>query len=986
MKKLLLVFGLLIISYPSFSIEGKNSTYNDSLELLLNEHKETDIKRVTLLNHLAYNLIYTEAERSYELSREALELSEILDYDLGKAHSLWLLGYYYSYKQNHEKTISYYTDAIELYEKIGHQQGLADSYNNLGAVYQTRGYYQQALENFFKSLSFYERQGKAKGMAAAYNNIGLMYHYFGDIPRTIQYYQKSLEINIQQNDKSGQALVYNNIGTIYEENKDYSTAKDHFLKSLQLYEEINDSIGILLGKLNMGSIYTELGDFDRALELFNKGIKMSIGLGARSYEGWYYLELARFYEVKNQSLEKHTYSQKAFDIGSEISEAELIAESSLLLSNSFAETEDYKQAYEYHMLYKSFHDSLIDIDNIRRGIGQEYEYHHERELELTRIEQQMRDTMLQAEIKRQTSIRNTLLVAFLVVVILLIVIYRSYRKNMEANKALEYQKGEIEEKRTVLETQNKEILKTNEELNTLKQHLEKQNSLIQEGKDKFDAVLTAIPDMMFVQNKEGVFLDYFSSRNELLLLSPDEIIGKSMYDILSPHTVEKIQKAFENARVNKSVEPVEYSVDLPLGEKFFEARIVHFESDKYLSIVRDISEKKLAEKEQGIKEELRKKIVLAEESLRFKKNFLANMSHEIRTPLSGVLGMAEILTKTHLDEQQVDYVSTIMQSGENLREIINMVLDYSKIEAGKLNLKKTPFEFKNIPEDAEKLFKSICKKPIVFNQTIDPEIPAFIEADKFRITQVVSNLISNAVKFTEKGSIGFLAEKTTRESDSGQIEIKITISDTGIGIAEEAIYKLFQPFSQIEDIDTRPFEGTGLGLAICREIVEMHGGRVGVDSKPDKGSSFWFTFLATEAEDNPIEHKEKIKLPAEKKGNLRILLVEDKMVNQKVISLTLKALGHQITVAEHGQKAIDVFHPEAFDLVMMDIQMPVMDGITATTMLREKYSKLPPIIGLSANAFEGDREKYMEQGLDEYLTKPLKKEEFKEVVEKFFSH
>ncbi len=986
MIKLLLVFGFLIITYPSFSIQGNTISYSDSLELLLEEHKEPDVRKVSLLNQLAYSLIDTEAEKAYELAGEALKLSETLEYDQGKAYSHWLLGYYYSFKENYEKTVSNYTDAIEYFEKISDQQGLANSYNNLGGVYQTRGYYQLALEQYFKTLSIYEKLGEEEGMAVAYNNIGLIYHYFGDLPRTKEYYQKSLEISVQLNDKSGQALIYNNLGTIYQENEEYHIAKDHYMKSLQLYEEVNDSLGILLGKLNVGSIHTAMGEFDQALDLLSNGLEMSIGLDARSYEGWFYLEYARLYQAKNQSHEMLLYSQKAYDVGSEISDAELIAESSWLLSNNFAETEDYKQAYEYHMIYKSYNDSLIDVETIRRGIGQEYEYRHERELELTRIEQQMRDVMLQSEIKRQTSIRNILLVAFLVVIILLIVIYRSYRKNKEANKALEHQKGEIEEKRTILEIQNKEILQTNEELNALKQHLEEQNSKIKESKDKFDAVLTAIPDLMFVQNKEGVFLDYFANRNENLLLPPDEIIGKSMHDIYSPHTVKKFQKAFDNSRENKSVELVEYALDLPLGEKFFEARIVHFEGDKYLSIVRDISDRKLAEREQEIKEGLHKKVLLAEESLRFKKNFLANMSHEIRTPLSGILGMAEILSNTPLDESQTDHVNTIVQSGENLREIINMVLDYSKIEAGKLNLKRKPFKFRNIPGNAEKLFNSICKKPIVFSQTIDSELPAFIEADKLRITQVVSNLISNAVKFTEKGRIEFLAEQISKDSVSGQIEIKITISDTGKGIAKEAIDKLFQPFSQIEDIDTRNFEGTGLGLAICREIVELHGGRIGVDSTLSQGSSFWFTFLANVSAVDPNKQKEKIKLPAEKKGNLRILLVEDKKVNQKVITLTLKALGHQVTIAEHGQKAIEIFHPEKFDLVMMDIQMPVMDGITATTILREKYTKLPPIVGLSANAFEGDREKYMEQGLDEYLTKPLSKREFKEVVEKLFSH
>ena len=402
----------------------------------------------------------------------------------------------------------------------------------------------------------------------------------------------------------------------------------------------------------------------------------------------------------------------------------------------------------------------------------------------------------------------------------------------------------------------------------------------------------------------------------------------------------------------------------------------------FLTLI-DITERKLAEKEKLLKEKLEKDIAVAEESLRFKQNFLANMSHEIRTPLTGILGMADILAKTKLDADQTDFLSIIQQSGENLHEIINNVLDFSKIEAGKMQLKYKVFELESILANAKSLFKSICKKPITFEFSFQPALPKYIKADKNRITQVINNLICNAVKFTEKGKITLRAELNHRNIKTETVEIKILVSDTGKGIPKETKENLFEPFSQVDDGDTRQFEGTGLGLSICKELVHLHEGKIGVDSKPNQGSTFWFTFLADEEKpENTDIHKKDSK--TDKAENLKILLAEDKLVNQKVIAISLKSLGHQVTIAENGKKVLEKFEPGKFDLILMDIQMPEMDGITATRKLKEAYSKLPPIVGFSANAFEGDREKYMEKGLDEYLTKPFKVKDFLEVMDKLF--
>jgi signal transduction histidine kinase/CheY-like chemotaxis protein len=383
-------------------------------------------------------------------------------------------------------------------------------------------------------------------------------------------------------------------------------------------------------------------------------------------------------------------------------------------------------------------------------------------------------------------------------------------------------------------------------------------------------------------------------------------------------------------------------------------------------------------------DELRRQVEMANKSVEFKQNFLANMSHEIRTPLTGLVGMIELMGKTALNNVQQDYINTLKQSTENLHEIINQVLDYSKIEAGKLKLNIKTFQFQALLINAKKLFGSICDKDISFEIHVEEEVPVFIKADKSRIMQVINNLISNAVKFTNKGKISLNVKHLHTDSLTNETTVKIEVIDTGLGIRPEKHNQLFVPFAQIDEMDTRDYDGTGLGLSICKELVKMHGGDIGFESEYKVGSTFWFTFKAKIADWEEIPSIINSDEAFFSSKNLKILLVEDKKINQKVISLMLSSLGHEVSCANNGEEAMQIFHPNLFDLILMDVQMPVMDGIAATQALKEKYNVLPPIVGLSANAFEGDSEKYKKLGMDEYMTKPLKYEDFIEVVNKFF--
>jgi len=469
------------------------------------------------------------------------------------------------------------------------------------------------------------------------------------------------------------------------------------------------------------------------------------------------------------------------------------------------------------------------------------------------------------------------------------------------------------------------------------------------------------------------YLKVNEAYEKLTGLKNDEIIGKIVTEV-SP-SVDK-QWIEEHCQVAITGNPLNYEYFHETYNKHYEVVAYRPGPGLFAIILTDISERKRSE-------ELRKKVELAQRSVEFKQNFLANMSHEIRTPLTGIMGMAEILSKTRLDPQQQDYLNTIRFSTGNLKKIIDQILDYSKIEAGKITLQHSVFETNELLTNAEKLFESICKKDVELIINKSPDLPDYLETDPQRIFQVINNLLFNAVKFTEEGTIT-INIYPDEWIDDQNLMVKIEVIDTGIGIKPESQEQLFKPFSQLYTDGIRRFEGTGLGLSICKEITTQLGGKIDVKSEPQKGSMFWFTFKAKLVA-KPAETKgaKKQKSSELKQIELKILHVEDKIVNQRVVTLILESLGHKVKTAKDGEQALKMFENEKFDIILMDIHMPVMDGITATKELRKKYSSLPPIIGLSANSFEGDREKYINLGMDDYLNKPVQEDDFIKIIKEF---
>ena len=517
---------------------------------------------------------------------------------------------------------------------------------------------------------------------------------------------------------------------------------------------------------------------------------------------------------------------------------------------------------------------------------------------------------------------------------------------------------------------------------------------LKESERHLTDIINFLPDPTFVIDRYGKVIAWNRAIEALTGIKAEEILGKGNYEYALPFYGERRpilidlvlrpQQRFEKKyAITKRSEDGTFSGEaympnLRRGNVYlFGTAAALYDSDGNISgaieSIRDITERKHAmEDMQKVKEK-------TEAAIRAKSEFLANMSHEIRTPLNAIIGMTGLLLDTSLNPDQLDWVETVRNSGEVLMSIINNILDFSKIEDGKRVLERHPFDLVSCIEGSIDLLASkAAEKGLTIVYIVDDNVPKNLMGDVTSLRQVLVNLLGNAVKFTYSGEISI---NVTSQMQDHHLKLNFSVRDTGIGIPEDRTARLFQSFSQVDMSTTRKYGGTGLGLAISKKLVELMGGTIWVESEPSKGSTFCFSIFADPATEVELVKARELplsdRLQPYQLGPLRLLLAEDNEVNQKVTLRMLNKLGIRADIAANGLEVLQALERQPYDIVLMDIQMPEMDGLEATKFIRQLWpgDESPHIIAVTAHALEGDRQRCLDAGMNDYISKPMRIEE-----------
>ncbi|WP_079908713.1 PAS domain S-box protein [Paenibacillus sp. 32352] len=504
---------------------------------------------------------------------------------------------------------------------------------------------------------------------------------------------------------------------------------------------------------------------------------------------------------------------------------------------------------------------------------------------------------------------------------------------------------------------------------------------LQESIERYTSLKKYNHDAIISFGLDGNIINGNQMAEQLTGYKIEKLIGESISKILGPKILADIfSSAQDYSSVEKNINYIYHKDGHTVEVLATLAPIfIHSKNFGFYLIAKDMTEQKrlLIEKE------------AAEKTNKAKSEFLAMMSHEIRTPMNGVIGMTDLLLETQLDSEQQEYVQIIKKSGNTLLTIINDILDFSKIESGVSEVAMEPFNVRVIvSETINIIMPRALEKSLVISTSVCPNVPNIVGGDDTKLRQVLINLLSNAVKFTAEGTISVSVECLSLERD--HVCLQFSVQDTGIGIPKDKAAYLFEPFYQVDNFMTRKTEGTGLGLAICKKLVQLMGGEITYEASAEpSGSRFVFTTqfqLEPHSETNSLEYA--LDPISTTDNTLHILIAEDNAVNQIVLKKMVEKLGYRPAIVENGLDAVEAVQRFPYDIIFMDVQMPGMDGLEATRQIKANMTggKTPFIVAVTAHAIKGDRERYLSQGMDEYVSKPISMNAVAAIIEKFMEN
>lgn len=934
----------------------------DSLVLDL-QLKEGD-ERFELLLDISKEYWYVDPLKSVDYAKSSFELAKMNNNEIQKARALNRLANGYYFLEQYKLALEYYVKSLELSEVNNYEKGISDACNNIGLIYEVLGDYDMAVGYYIRSLEIETRLENQAGVASASLNLGNIYYRLNQFDKALNLYYKCVKIYTALDELRGILDTYNNIGSTYSQLYQLDSSLKYYERSLELIEQIDipDIKSTTLN--NLGTVYYDKGEYRKALELFNQALHIEIGQENLWSEANTIRNIGGVYLMLKKDKQAISYFLNAAEIAEKIGAKQLLMDSYFDIAGYYQEKKDYQKTFEYFQMASNLKDSIYNQLSSQQIAEIETKYNFrnkDQQLKIIIKDNELKNLKIETQryiIYAVASIGLFILALFLVF----------YTRSRVYNKA-----------RVILEIKNKKITEQ-------KILLEKALSELKESDEKHVSLIQSIQDGIFVlQNEKVRFAN--ESFAEITGYSLDEIHDLEYQDLIHPDDQkqivsnytrrlkgENIPSSYEFRMLNKNGETLQISISVRL--------INYLGKPAHIGTIKDITDQKTYES-QLIKEKEK-----AENATKSKSLFLAGISHEIRNHMSSIIGITEVLSETRLTAEQKDFVTVVNTSGNTLLSIINDILDFSKIEAGQIILEDREFNIRALINEVITMHDVMAKqKGLDLTSEIDKSIPEIIKGDSTRLGQVLTNLVNNALKFTDKGGITIkVGHKILNHLDKNKnltsFILNVDVVDTGIGIAPPSQEKLFKPFSQTHAAAQRKQGGTGLGLAICKQLVELMDGEIGITSEIKKGSNFWFKVRMQIPQS--IDHAEEVKKPSNKK-QLKVLIVEDNILNQQLTTNILAKNGHVADVADNGKIGLDLFKRKDYDVVLMDIQMPVMDGIQATRLIREYEAynnhKKTQIIAVTAFSGDGEQQKLLDAGIDQYLGKPFKSAELLSILE-----
>ncbi|MBG0781022.1 MAG: response regulator [Bacteroidales bacterium] len=848
--------------------------------------------------------------------------------------------------------IEYARQAIPLAETLGAKKLKAEIRNEEAVCYRKLHIYEKAYSLHLESLQDFKQMNDSAGIAFTLANIGHVYFFYEDYEQAIKYHIDALVIKEFLNDEPQIAYSQNALGMVFLEMGNYARALDFFIAALNIQEKYDLPAEIANTKANLAKVMFKLKRYDDAMRYLKEVESVYIQAKANYGLSQVYNQMADYLVEQKKFHEALEYLNKAQTLAEKTNDITVLLFNYTLRQKIAHAQQDYKAAYDYLMIANELRDSLM---NERR--------HHEMSEIRIRYETQRLDDeneILRLQLSQQ-SLRTRYIVFSLIAVLSILIIFvliTIVRRNQRKSRLLEITNLELEKR---VQERTKELKKQVDALDHTLHSLK-------QSEEKFRKISDTSPLGIAVTNPQGNIVFINQTLPEILGLKSQNLTDGSWFRYILLEDRNKMDILWQNAhRAKEGVFEADFRLRLDQ-----EIRFIHFKAatmfleDEFAGIVsvfENVTQRKSFEIELV---EAKNK---AEDSDRLKSAFLANMSHEIRTPMNAILGFSDLLsTDEYSPEEKIEFIEMIKSSGRLLLNLINDIIDISKIEAGELKIQPSEFKLLDLLEEMLQGFrqqmdrngKSHVKLLLTHQQELKT---ALITTDRLRLQQIITNLLSNAMKFTAEGEIEFGALAINNSYE-------FFVKDTGIGIPEHKLEVVFERFRQADDSHTRLFGGTGLGLAITKHLIELLNGKIWVESQEGKGSAFYFTLPSGSNTHSKTVTSEKVSPSLPDFGGKTILVAEDVDTNYFLIKTMLNKLNLNVLHASNGLIALDMAVEHQPDLIIMDIQMPEMDGSEAFEQIRHQQLKMP-IIAITAFAMLGEEKQYLDLGFDAYLSKPL---------------